>query len=368
MGGFFSSIFGKTSESVLGIDIGSSSIKVVQLRKRGGRAILETYGALALGPYAQIEIGRATRLPIEKVIEAIKDILRESKTTTKNCGIAIPFSASLMSLIEMPQVSPKELAQMIPIEARKYIPVPMSEISLDWSIIPRNEEIPLDEEVISQDSRRTTDVLIVAIHNDVLINYQEIVSSVGLNASFFEIEIFSTMRAVLDQEVAPVLIFDMGAAHTKLYIVERGVVKVSHTINRGSQDITLALSRSLSIPVSEAEELKRSINMDYSTNDRQAKEIIRSTLDYVFAEANRVILNFQRKFSKTLNKVVLVGGGSALDEMEKLAKENFKTETVSGNAFAKIEAPAFLSSMLKRTGPEFSVALGIALRKLQESE
>lgn len=368
MASFFSNLFGKTSESVLGIDIGSSSIKVVQLRKKGGRAVLETYGALALGPYAEIEIGRATRLPIEKVIEALKDILREAKTTTKTCGMAIPFSASLMSLIEMPQVGPKELSQMVPIEARKYIPVPISEVALDWSVVPRNEEVPLGEERTSTNSRRTVDVLLVAIHNDVLANYQDIVSKVGLDASFFEIEIFSTMRAVLDQEVAPVLIFDMGAAHTKLYIVERGVVKVSHTINKGSQDITLALSRSLSLSVADAEELKRTTNLSDPSTEKQTRDIIQSTLDYIFSEANRVILNFQRKYSKTLSKVVLVGGGSALGGLEKLAKESFKTETVSGNAFSKIEAPAFLMPMLKRTGPEFSVALGIALRKLQDME
>lgn len=368
MAGFFSKLFGKTSESVLGIDIGSSSIKVVQLRKKGGRAVLETYGALALGPYANIEIGRATRLPIEKVIEALKDILREAKTTTKTCGVAIPFSASLMSLIEMPQVGGKELSQMVPIEARKYIPVPISEVALDWSVVPRNEEIPLGEERTALNARKTIDVLIVAIHNDVLTNYQDIVSKVGLESSFFEIEIFSSMRAVLDQEVAPVLIFDMGAAHTKLYIVERGVVRVSHTINRGSQDVTLALSRSLSMSVADAEELKRSIHLDDPNLDRQTREIIQSTLDYVFAEANRVILNFQRKYSQTLSKVVLIGGGSALGGIDHIAKESFKTETVAGNAFAKIEAPAFLAPMLKKTGPEFSVALGLALRKLQDME
>lgn len=366
MANFFSNLFGKTGESVLGIDIGSSSIKVVQLRKKGGRAILETYGALALGPYGNIEIGRATRLPIEKVIEALKDILREAKTTTKNCGIAIPFSASLMSLIEMPAVGPRELAQMVPIEARKYIPVPISEVTLDWSVVPRN--VDQSDESRTPQSSLKTDILLVAIHNDVLASYQDIVSKVGLNTSFFEIEIFSTMRAVLDQEIAPVLIFDMGAAYTKLYIVERGVVRVSHTINRGSQDVTLALSRSLSMPVAQAEELKRSIHLDDPNADNQAKEIIRSTLEYVFSEANHVILNFQRKSLKTLSRVVLVGGGSALSGLEHIAKENFKTETVPGNPFEKTEAPAFLTPMLKRTGPEFSVALGIALRKLQESE
>src|SRR3989344_3130059 len=129
---FFSSFFKKRETSVLGIDIGASAIKIVQLKRKGGKAILETYGALSLGPYAKVEIGRATNLPVETVITALTDILREAKTTTKRGGLAIPFGASLMSIIEMPMVPEKQLAQMIPIEARKYIPVPISEVSLDW--------------------------------------------------------------------------------------------------------------------------------------------------------------------------------------------------------------------------------------------
>ncbi len=363
----FGTLFGKKGGSVLGIDIGSSSIKVVQLRKKGGQAILETYGALALGPYAQIEIGRATRLPVEKVIEALKDILREAKTTTTSSAVAIPFSASLMTLIEMPKVGMKELSQMIPLEARKYIPVPITEVALDWSVIPRNEDARSDDGKAPISSNKV-DVLLVAIHNDILANYQDIISKVKLDTSFFEIEIFSTMRSVLNQEVLPVLIFDMGAASTKLYIVERGAVKVSHTINRGSQDITLALSRSLTLPVKEAEELKRSIGLDDPNADKQAKDIIRSTLEYVFTEANRVILNFQKKYNKAISKIVLVGGGSALKGLDHVAKDAFKAETISGSPFEKVESPAFLSHMLKRTGPEFAVAVGLALRKLQESE
>jgi len=92
------------SSNVLGIDISSSSVKVVELTKKQGRASLVTYGELALGPYAGVEIGRATNLPVEKTVEAVKDILRESKVSTKNCGVAIPMSSSLIRLIEMPDL------------------------------------------------------------------------------------------------------------------------------------------------------------------------------------------------------------------------------------------------------------------------
>ena len=401
MANFFSNIFKKKETSVLGIDIGTSAIKIVQLKHKGGRAILETYGALALGPYAKVEIGRATNLPVETVIAALADILREAKTTTKRGGVAIPFSASLMSIIEMPLVPDKQLAQMIPIEARKYIPVPISEVSLDWSVIPRDQFKSADGsggvpgegrgEISSENTGGgigqeqgvvgggimggpkiernivpKTDVLLVAIHNDTIREYQDIVKKTGLDANFFEIEIFSTIRSVLDQNNEPVMILDMGAASTKLYIVERGAVRNSHTINHGSQDVTTILATSLSVPVEKAEILKRTIGWSKDLANKDIAEAISLSLDNVFSEARRVALNYQAKYKKSIEKAVLVGGGAAMRGFAELAQKSLEMPVVLGDPFSKVEAPAFLADILKRNGPEFAVALGIAIRRLQD--
>src|SRR5512133_445957 len=126
--------FTKKSQSVVGIDIGSSFVKVVQLKKKSGRAVLETYGELALGPIAGLDVGRMTNLPEEKVGQAVADILREANVTTKDCALAIPLSGSLISFVEIPYLVERQLQEIIPIEARKYIPVPISEVTLDWWI------------------------------------------------------------------------------------------------------------------------------------------------------------------------------------------------------------------------------------------
>ena len=367
---FLSNLFPKKNVSVLGVDIGSSAIKIVQLRKKGGKAILETYGELALGPYANVEIGQATNLPTEKIIEALTDLMREKEVniSTNQCGVAIPFASSLMSLIEMPMLSYKQLSAMIPLEARKYIPVPISEVTLDWSIIPKEEAKPVDEE--DEQKNQTahvprTDVLLVAIHNDTIARFQEIVRKTGLESRFFEIEIFSTMRAVLDQDSAPVMILDMGAATTKLYVLERGIVRVSHTINRGAQDVTTTISKSMGISIHDAEVLKRSVGtIPQGGND--IREIVSLSLAYIFAETNQVILNYQRKYNKTPSKIMLVGGGSALKGIAELAQSNFQIPVVAEDPFGKTEAPAFLEEVLRTTGPEFAVAVGLALRELQE--
>lgn len=379
MANFLSSFFKKEDTSVLGIDIGSSAIKLVQLRRKGGRAVLETYGALALGPYAKLEIGRSTNLPPDQIVAALTDILREAKTTTKRGGMAIPFSASLMTVIEMPRVDDRQLATMVPLEARKYIPVPISEVSLDWSVIPRDQSEDFEVEPVSsipgvpanvQLGKKIpkADVLLVAIHNDTVRIHQEIVQKAALDVSFFEIEIFSSIRSVLDQSSAPVMILDMGAASTKLYIVERGIVRNSHTVNRGSQNVTSAIATGLGIPLDRAEIMKRTIGWSADPTNQTLSDMIALNLDFIFSEARQTLMNYQTKHRKSISKVVLIGGGVTMKGFTDLAKKSLETPVVLGDPFGKVEAPAFLNDILRKNGPEFAVAIGLALRKLQSLE
>lgn len=371
---FFSNILGSKRQSVLGIDIGSSAIKVVQIKRKRGRAVLETYGELALGPYAGIEVGRSTNLPTEKIIEALRDILKEAKTTTVESGVALPLSSSLISFITVPPVPEKQLGEVVALEARKYIPVPMNEVMLDYSVIPREDSYPPEDteqksgSVVNTTQKQTQDVLVVAIHNEYVSNYQSIVTNTGLRTSFFEIEIFSSIRSVVEQGVSSVMIVDMGARATKLYIIERGLLKASHIVNRGAQDITIAISKSLSISISEAENIKRVYGLKGGPEYKELTEIITVNLDYIFYESNTVMQSYQRKYSKNISKVILTGGGVLLKGFLDLAKISFQTEIIYANPFGRLETPAFFSEQLTEAGPEFAVAIGCALRRLSEIE
>ena len=363
--------FTKKDDSVLGVDIGPSSIKVVQLKRKHGKAILETYGALALGPYAGIEIGKATALPPEKLSEALIDLMREANVTSRNCGVSIPMSSSLVTNIEVPHVEAKQMAQIIPIEARKYIPVPITEVLLDWWEIPREESSPNEFEMDEKEEKKKSEkseVLLVVIHNDALARMQEVIKLSELEATFYEIEIFSTIRSVMDREGTPIMIFDLGASSTKLYIVDKGILRTSHIINRGSQDLTMAISKSMSISTEEAENLKRSTGFTPVAEGTDIISVVSSTLSFIFSEAERVLLNYQKKYLKNIGKIVLTGGGVGLKGFKEIAQETFGVNVVFADPFAKVESPAFLEGVLKQVGPEFAVSVGLALRKLQEND
>jgi type IV pilus assembly protein PilM len=371
----FKKLLGAHGSTALGVDIGSSSIKVVELKKEGGRAVLKAYGEIALGPYAGTSIGSIPALSTEKIAEALRDVLKEAAINTKESGVAIPFKSSLVSLIEMPALSQKKLEEVIPIEARKYIPVPIAEVTLDWWIIPKEKydhaEAPKKEEGATTTPRITekTDVLVVSIHNEILSNYNNIIKENGLETSFFEIEMFSSSRALVARNDSPTVIFDMGALGTKLYIADHGIIRSSHIINRGSSDITQSLSKALGLDFVEAEKVKRNIPSLKEADRKTVTDIVDLTLNYIWSETRSVIADFERRYSKRVTSILLTGGGVALPEFKERTEKELKIRAELGNPFGKIVVPPSLSYLLpalQNTGHEFAVATGAALRKLEE--
>lgn len=356
---WFDSIFGKKKGggSVIGIDLGSSSLKVVQLKKQAGKAVLETYGELALGPYAGAAVGAATNLSAEQVAECLKDLLREAKITTASAGVSIPFARSLLTVVDLPRRKDgAEQKTVIELEARKYIPVPVKEVQLDWFVIP-------DQDPAGAANSAKVSVLLVAVHNDELKLLQNVVKGAGLAASFYEIEIFSTIRAVVDEPVKPVMVLDIGASTTKAYVVEHGVVQLSHTITAGSQDITQAIASAGNVPIARAEQMKKENGL---AGDATVKNSVELVFGRIFAEARRVLTQYETSHQKSVAQIVLTGGGGVTKALGDYAKTAFSVEVKVADPFAKAEAPAFIRPVLEEIGPEFAVAVGLALRKLEE--
>ena len=205
----------------------------------------------------------------------------------------------------------------------------------------------------------------MATQNDAVSRYRSIVSQSNLSASFFEIEIFSSIRANFEHELSLVLLMDFGASRTKLSLVEFGMIKSYHTIERGGASITESISKSLSIPFHEAEKMKKEFGLFGNPAEKSLSDIIKLHTDYIFSETNNVLLGYEKKYNRTISKVIFSGGGALLKGLKEVAVNNFGTEIEMGHPFSKIGAPAFLEKVLETMGPEFAVALGLALRKLQ---
>ncbi len=358
--------------SIVGVDIGTSSIKVVEIAREEERVVLKNYGEIALGPLRGESVGQATNLPPEKLAQALRDLLLETGIVSRHVFFAIPFSSSLLVIVKLPDVGDAKLESMVPLEARRYIPVPLSEVSLNWWALPRRQEGEKKAVEITEGAppfMNYREVILAAVHNDVFKRYDALKRDIGLAdvALHFEMEIFSVLRGTIGRELAPMVVVDIGAGTTKLVLVEGGVVRGSHIISMGGQDITLTLSRSLNIPFAQAEEMKRRAGILGTEDGRRVASVAEILLVNMFNEVKRVVENYERQYERKIESVVLVGGGSLLKGIAKLAEVHFpKTKVVIGDPFARVESPAFMGPTLRSISPNFAIALGIALKGLEE--
>lgn len=377
----------KPVTNALGIDIGSSSIKLVQLGREKGNIKLETYGELAVGPYNDLAIGQTSSFTSDKLIPILTDLFREAGVTTTTAAFSIPLKSSLILVVEMPDLPPEELAQAIPIEARRYVPVPIAEVALDWQVIPRdhqefspaaneNKTLPKtkDPALTAVSSLKKTDVLLAAIHRETITLYTAVAQGMKLESRFFEIETFSALRSVVpSSDRTPVAVIDMGASATKMTIVDNGTVKISHTIGKGSQDITAAISKSLGVDYTKAEEIKREFGLaragaavrgvDADTLNISVTPII----EYIFAEANRVVVNYQRRYKRSVDRALLLGGGALLKGAVDVAVRRLGVDVAVARPFEHLSAPEHMSQVLTEAGPSFAVAIGLAERLLNDA-
>lgn len=352
------------NHSVVGVDIGTSSIKVVGLTEGQNGAELETYGELQLGPYAGLEIGRTTNLDAGKLGTALIDILREANVTARNAALAIPHSASFIATVEFPTNDQAKLASMVPIEARKYIPVPMNEVTLDWFVIPERKKVEVNTDATP---KTNTHVLLAAIFNESLRKYRSAVQHAGVAVGLNEMESFSVIRSSIHEDDETVMIMDLGASSAKIYIVANGILHETHRMPIGGQDLTMAIVETMKLGIGEAEEAKRQMGFVAGDGyDPRIVEALTRPIERIVNETKRVLTRYESEGSEKITKIYLTGGGASLRGLPESFATAFGIPVICANAFSKVAYPAFLEETLKEAGPTFAVAIGIALRRLIE--
>jgi type IV pilus assembly protein PilM len=263
---------------------------------------------------------------------------------------------------------------VIPIEARKYVPVPITEVQLDWFVVPETEQRLFEGTAHTNDAgaqpltKRM--VLIVAMHNQLLQTQAETFALAGLTPAFYEIEVFSNIRATVERSLAPVAILDVGASTSKLYVVELGIILASHIMQKGGRDITRALASSTHMSVAKAEQLKRQAGISRELKEGDIGNVSHAatlTMEQILAEARRVLFGFQRRYNRVITKVVLTGGGALLHGLEDFARSQLELEVEMAQPFTQMQTPTFLDEVLRSTSTEFAVASGLALRALREN-
>ncbi|MBI2096792.1 MAG: type IV pilus assembly protein PilM [Candidatus Sungbacteria bacterium] len=346
--------------SFVGIDIGFSSVKVVQLRKENERAILETYGELRTSPYLKNVDGNGIgsgflRFRDSDIIEMLTDILREGNVTTNQAVLAVPSVSSFVTSVELPTKDPDEIARAVPFEARRYIPIPISEIALNWQIIDGGE---------TPEPAAKTKVLLVAVPKDVVNKFERIVKGLNLTLAGLEIETFSLVRSLVGHDKTITALINYGAQSTTVTIVDGGVVMLSHNIDRGSNELTSALARGLGIAPERAEAFKTEVGLSDRPEDREITSVMSPLVEILISEIERILASYNRKTERRIERIILTGGGSRVKGLIDHTAKRFGLETIQVNPFSRVTYPPFMQQILKDIGPSFAVAVGLALRNI----
>ncbi|MCR4280800.1 MAG: type IV pilus assembly protein PilM [Candidatus Kaiserbacteria bacterium] len=338
------------SGSALGIDIGTSSIKIVQLRKEKDIAVLESYGEIELSRY------EGGALSPEKISSALMDLMSEIKTSSKSAGVSILSSSTLIFVVEMPTRDEEQLKLLMPAEAKKYIPAHSGEVMLDWFKMPDVESQQNVFDAMNEGSSvapKRQKILLAAIYKETIGTYGKILKGAGVSPRFYEIEASSGARASLGATTDTVLIIDLGATATKIYIVERNIVRVLHTVKVGGNNLTKALAEKKQLDIKGAENLKRAQGLDPS---------LEPELEQIVAEANFVIGSYREQQKKEVTQVILIGGGARMMGIEDYLKTKLQLPAEVARPFNRTKGPIVLEGSLHDAGPIFANAIGLALR------
>lgn len=340
--------------ATVGIDVGSASVKVVEIEQTKQVLMLRTYGQLMLGPYDAKPLGETVVLPVEKRTEVVVDVMREAQVNAQNGALAMPLSSSFITVMPLTLSAGDDLESRVTVEAKKYVPLPLSDVTLDWT------------ELDSSDETRTNvrEIMLAAIENRSLSEYKGLLNTVGMTSQPAEIEAFSLIRSLWRRSDSALAIMDLGAKTSKLYLVSGGNLERIHRVAAGGRLITKRVMDATELAFEEAENLKRT----YTRDDPRSHDVYKAmttTLDGPLQEFKRVISQYESRKGTSVGRVAFAGGVTNSPYFIPYVQDLFGRDLEISNPFSKVAYPAFMEDTLKAIGPTFGVSLGAALRQFQ---
>lgn len=362
------------SSGMLGIDIGTASIKAVAVSREGGRFKLLNYGVFQLENQEDaIEAKQTTaKLPDEGIVWSIKELLKQSKIKNKDVVASIPSFSTFSTVISLPYLSEQDLAKAIPFEAKKYVPIPIDEVVLDWSIINLTsiEEAQLQSgQSIRQpaDSKPritpTVEVFLAAVPKRETERYKRIMNAAGLNLKALELENIPLIRSLIGNDLSPTAIVNIGGRSTSILIVDQSFERINHTYEVGGFEITKSIARSMGVSLSRAEEFKKTVGLK-SDSIKVVSEAMLSLLDMMVFETKKTISTYENNKGIKVQKIVLAGGVANMPNFLDYFKEKTGLEIIIGNPFARVAYPKELAPLVPALGPTFAIAVGLAMREV----
>jgi len=349
-------LFSRSKKGVVGLDIGSSGIKLVELKERKpGEFTLQRLGVEPLSPEAIVD---GSIMDSSLVVDAIHRLNDQTKVKSTSYATSLSGHSVIIKKIQLPAMPQEELAESIQWEAEQYIPFDINDVRLDYVVLSEGEP-----------GRDSMDVLLVAVKRDKVNDYVSVISQTGKTPAIVDVDAFAVQNAYeTNYDLDPrkvVALINMGASVTNINILARGTTVFWRDITMGGNYFSESLQRELNLSFQQAETLKRGEPVD-----RYTGADARSVLDTVSTEMASEIRKTFDFFSATssegpVDELVLSGGCALTPNLLQVLRERFEVPTELMNPLKRIhyKESDFDAGWLQSIAPMMAVAVGLGIRK-----
>ncbi|MDD5040103.1 MAG: pilus assembly protein PilM [Patescibacteria group bacterium] len=374
----------------LGVDLGGPSIKIVELKNVGNRPQLVTYGFVE-GAYSIIKDTSAEAR--NAVAVHLKELIKRSRVSTDKTVAALPSYSVFSSIISLPAMSRKDLISAVRWEAKKFVPIPLEEMILDWEVLgqdtdakdskqaktaaegdasgkkakkdKKEEKESKESEKVGMIQKGNIKVLLTAAPKEMVNRYVELFRDVGLQLVGLETESFSLQRSLVGNDRNPVMVIDVGSQATSISIFADNVPMLHRSIDLGGKSVTKSLAESMGLPEHAAEQFKHDMGGSFAgTSIDKLPQPVRYVINSVVNEVRYILNIYQGQHKKTVSKIILTGGSAFLGNFTESIEKVFNIKTYIGDPWARVIHPVEIDTMLRQLGPRLAVAVGLAMREI----
>ena len=335
----------------VGLDIGTRSIKVVEVGRDGAGFALRSAGAVGYNGPA-IDANLNDDKAIADIAGIIKKLFKDAKIGSRDVSISLPETQVFTRVMQFPLLNDAEIASAVKWEAEEYIPIPIKDAIIEHQVVDRLENASPPQVL----------VLLVAVLRTLVENYIEICNSAGLNVVGVETELLSMARS-LSPDNKTALVVDFGARSTDIAITKNGQLYFSRSIPTAGDAFTRAVAQSLGVTIQQAEEYKRTYGLNESQLEGKVGRALEPIFKVVAGEIKKAISYYQLNIKGETPSVIIISGGSAgLPGAAPMLTNLLGMEVTIGTPFAKIKVDPEAARGLANYAPLYSVAAGLAMR------
>ena len=334
----------------IGVDVGSKSIKIVELAKERGSFRLRASGIVGYSGATPDKLKSDKEMT--PLAQSLRKLHKEAKISGKEVVIALPESQVYTRTIKFPMLTDVEVASAVRWEAEQYIPIPLNEAVIQHQIIERRENTTPPEVL----------VLLVAAPRSLVEAYQRLVQLAGLTLTAAETELMALVRSLAPAEGTS-LIVDFGARSTNIAIANNGQLTFSRSISTAGDAFTRAIAQSLGIEQQQAEEYKRTYGLSQTKLEGKVKKALDTIFRMVIDELRKAMQFYQGEEKGEVPRSLILSGGTAgLPDAVSLLTKELGLEVVIGNPFSKVSVDPEAAKSLSGYAPLYSIAVGLAMR------